>query len=559
MSERALFRSGGSGDRFALPRPSRFGGLFAAAPPPSSAEPPFRFSEKAAFGLLLLAALLARLVPVLFVPSMVWPDEIFQATEQAHRLVYGTGIEPWEFELAVRSWLLPGAIAGLMELARLFGEGPRIYLPVIAVAFAALAAAPVACAYLWARRFYGVAAAFVAGAAVAAAPEVVYFAGRTLSEAVSGNLLLVALYLLEPGYAPLSRGRLVAAGALFALVFALRIELAPALAAIGLWTLWKSGRERLLPLLAGAALVLLAVGLLDGLTLGYPFASLWRYVIDNAQVSSTFGVKPWDFYFLLEYGVWGMAIALPLLLAALGARRTPLLALCALLILLSHMAVPHKEYRFVYPAILLVAVLAGLGLGECARLGAASLRQHGRRAGVAALVSSAAAVLPWLLIAGRVWAAPNMTALRYRDHDFLLAASFVANGPDPCGIAVYARVKNIWGASGGYTYLQKPVPLYWPKDRKALLADGRAFDTLVYLRPSPALPQYKTAQCFGTVCVARRSGLCRPRPMAAMPVPRPLIPLAKAENIPVPRSASGRRRRLDRATEVLRRNRDRRE
>src|SRR4051812_6838058 len=67
-------------------------------------------------GVLLLVALaiLLRLVPILFVPSMNWGDEVFQTVEPAHRLVYGYGLMTWEFQLGMRSWLLPGAIAGLI-------------------------------------------------------------------------------------------------------------------------------------------------------------------------------------------------------------------------------------------------------------------------------------------------------------------------------------------------------------------------------------------------------------------------------------------------------------
>jgi GPI mannosyltransferase 3 len=227
-----------------------------------------QLAEIAGLAALLLTALLLRLVPVLFVPSINWGDEIFQATEQAHRLVYGTGLVPWEFEFGVRSWLLPGAIAGLMEFARLFGDGPRYYLPVISLAFAGLAAAPVLCSYLWARRFYGLRGAVVAGVVVAVAPEIVYFGARTLSEAVAGNLLVVALYLLERGFGIASRRRLFAAGTVLALVFALRLQLAPALAAIGLWAVWGDRGRRLPVLIAGAAAILALVAVLDTVTLG---------------------------------------------------------------------------------------------------------------------------------------------------------------------------------------------------------------------------------------------------------------------------------------------------
>ena len=61
---------------------------------------------------LALAALVAiaaiaialRLVPIVFVPSVAWPDEIFQILEPAHRPAYGYGLVT--FQLGVRSWLV---------------------------------------------------------------------------------------------------------------------------------------------------------------------------------------------------------------------------------------------------------------------------------------------------------------------------------------------------------------------------------------------------------------------------------------------------------------------
>src|SRR5262249_43210459 len=71
-------------------------------------------------GLALLTILSVglRLVPIVIDPSINWWDEVFQSTEQAHRLVYGYGLVPWEFQLGMRSWLLPGIAAGIMEFAR---------------------------------------------------------------------------------------------------------------------------------------------------------------------------------------------------------------------------------------------------------------------------------------------------------------------------------------------------------------------------------------------------------------------------------------------------------
>src|SRR5579875_1761113 len=193
-------------------------------------------ADAAAVAVLVSLAFALRLIPVVFVPSLNWADEIFQTTEQAHRLVYGTGLVPWEFQLHIRSWLLPGAIAGVMELARVFGDGPRYYLPMIAGCFGVLALLPVICCFLWCRRWFGLAAGFVGGLCVAVAPELVYMGDRTLSEVVAGHLLVLAIYLLAPGCRVGSAIRLFWAGIVLGLVFILRIQLAPAVALTALWT-----------------------------------------------------------------------------------------------------------------------------------------------------------------------------------------------------------------------------------------------------------------------------------------------------------------------------------
>src|SRR5258708_14473678 len=68
---------------------------------------PIRWSSErqlAAAGLVLLVltAIGLRLVPILVEPSLNWWDEVFQAIEPAHRLVYGYGLVPWEIQLGDR-------------------------------------------------------------------------------------------------------------------------------------------------------------------------------------------------------------------------------------------------------------------------------------------------------------------------------------------------------------------------------------------------------------------------------------------------------------------------
>jgi GPI mannosyltransferase 3 len=479
---------------------------------------------QAGLAFLVLVATALRLIPIVFVPSTVWPDEIFQTSEQAHRLVFGSGLVPWEFQLGMRSWLLPGVIAGLMELSRLAGDGPDYYIPVIAITFAVLATTPVICCFLWGHRLFGVSGGWIAGAAVAVAPELVYLGARTLSEVVAGHLLVAALYVLEPGYQVNSRRRRFAGGALLGLVFLLRIQLAPALVVVTLWTNKRVIRQRVPPMLAGAGAVLALAGILDAVTLGAPLVSVWRYFVYNVYygASSTFGIEAWNFYLLGELGVWGGAAATLLPLAAVGARRVPLLLAAAAVIFATHSGFAHKEYRFIYPAVLLVMISAGLGLAQMASWGEAWLRDRGNRGRAAALAGTAVALGWWCVVSLAVWMGPALADYRYRGHDQLAAVTFVAHGPGLCGLGLYGGDGKDWVDYGGYTYLHRSVPEYWPKNETEFAALAAGFDTLVYTKAPPKGLGFMPQRCFGQVCVARRVGGCASLPMLAMPFPEPV-------------------------------------
>ncbi|HUB95087.1 MAG TPA: hypothetical protein VL993_04170 [Stellaceae bacterium] len=470
---------------------------------------------------LVAVALVLRLVPVLLVPSLDWPDELFQATEQAHRLVFGTGLIPWEFQFGVRSWLLPGAIAGIMEAARILGDGPDVYLTAIAVVFAALATAPVVCVFLWARRWFGLAGALVAGSVVATAPDLVYLGARTLSEVVAAHLLVIALYLIEPGHPVASRRRLVGAGLLLGLAAALRIQIAPAILVM---IAWRVSRASVMPVLAGLAVAIAFAAVLDASTLGAPLASITRYVADNlfAGVSSFYGVSDASFYAWFEVSLWSVGLALPLCLMLLGAKRLPLALVAALVIVTEHQLVGHKEYRFLYPAILLGFMLAGFGLAQVAQHGKEALEARGIEPTAASFAAAATCILGWSIVSLEIWMAPGFAALRGVAHDGLAAASFVARDAKACGIGLSLDQGEHDWVYGSYTYLSRPVPRYWFKDKAELTATAPAFNTLIAIRPPPPQLGYKSVQCFGAACVFERAGGCIPLPMKSLPVPDPL-------------------------------------
>lgn len=464
---------------------------------------------------LLLMALALRLVPVVFVPSMNWGDEIFQTTEPAHRLVYGYGLMTWEFQVGMRSWLLSGTLAGLIEIARLAGDGPQYYLTAIALGLGLLACGPVACAFLWGRRWFGPAGGLVAAFALAVAPELVYFGARALNDVVAAHLLVIALYLLEPGYQVGDRRRLFAAGILLGFVCLVRLQLAPAVALVALWPSPGLWRRRVAALIGGGVVAWLCGAALDWLTLGYPLASVWRNFFYNIHlgVSSGFSVSPWYFYLLGELGVWGAVAPFVLLLAALGTRRLPLLLAAAIVIVAVHSAIPHKEYRFIYPAVMLAMVLAAIGLAQLAGWAEQWLRGRGVRPGLAVAIGAVAMVAWWSIVAHGAWSSGAIAGLRTRAHDELSAMAFVREMPGVCGVGLYGE--EAWVRYGGYSHLHRPVPMYWPKDAAGLAASVAGFDVLLYdSAPAPELG-FGEVRCFGQICVGRRTGRCEALPLPA--------------------------------------------
>jgi GPI mannosyltransferase 3 len=461
-----------------------------------------------------------RLLPILIVPNLNQPDELYQSIEQAHRLVYGTGIVPWEFQLGARSYLVPSALAGVMEMARLAGDGPRFYLPAIFGTLAALSTACVPVAYLWARRAYGTAGALVAAAAMALSVDAIYFGPRAGQEELAAHLLVLAAFAAAPGTGPLSHRRAIVAGILFGLVFTVRYHLAPAVALVMVWSSWGAWRERLMPMMGGALAAMLASGAVDWVSWGYPFASLWRNVDYNLfyGVNAAFGAASWRVYpaLLAYYG----SVALPfiLVLAVLGTRQRPMLAAAAVLIVIQYALLPHKELRLIYPSLLLVSMLAALGLARVAAAAASWLRAKGHRPAMASL----AAICLWAALALGEAASPGYGALWRQDEDALRAALQVASLPNVCGVGLY-RIAWYW--SGGYSYMHFAGALYVPADEAALAHEAPGFDVLMYRGARPASPGFETRQCFGETCLARRAGSCAPVPGAfTAPLPAALAP-----------------------------------
>ena len=350
--------------------------------------PPPRRGEWIALAAICAVGLALRIGLAEAFPVLHHPDELYQYLEPAHRLSFGAGVETWEYRAGTRSWLLPGLVAGLMRIVEPILGGPEGYLAAVRAAMATLSLSVVAVAFLWGRRTAGTSGAVIAGGCAAVWIELVYFAPRTLTEVAAAHVLVVALYLLRfPGAAP-SR-RFAWAGALLALALVLRIQIAPALFVAAAWACRAEWKARWAPLLGAGTAVLLGAGLLDWATWSYPFQGLFLNVWVNLVQAKAddYGVDPLPWYGWRLLQTWRWALV-PLALGLVVARREAMAVAVALTIVVAHSAIGHKEYRFVFPAIVIVVLLAGLGT-------AAIVRRVTDAGGARRALAVAAALLLW--------------------------------------------------------------------------------------------------------------------------------------------------------------------
>ena len=106
--------------------------------------------------IILGFALTARVFLALFSDNFSHPDENFQILEQAHRLVFGYGVIPWEFQSLARSWIVPGLMAAMLYPFKLLGvDNPDLYIPLVRILFSVVSLSMVVSAFYIGRRFGG--------------------------------------------------------------------------------------------------------------------------------------------------------------------------------------------------------------------------------------------------------------------------------------------------------------------------------------------------------------------------------------------------------------------
>jgi hypothetical protein len=482
-------------------------------------------AESTILAAILVAGLTLRVCLAIAFPNIYHPDEVFQTLEPAHRLVTGWGIVTWEWRVGIRSWLLPGILAGLMKLAGGRDADPHSYLTLITIVFSLTSLSIVAVAAAAGRRIAGITGLAIAGAVSASWYDLVYFGPKTLYEAVAANTLIIAVYLatcIATDNISITRRRwlVMLLGFLLGLTFWLRFHLAVALPFIAAWACRGKVRDLWVPLISGAMIPLIAFGITDWLTLGTPFQSVWKNVWINivAGWSTAFGTSPVLSYVSELAGLWRWAFVPILALAYAGARRLPLFALIAAVIIGSMSIVPHKELRFIFPAIPLIIVLAGVGTA----LMIERLRLLLWPAGAGWLPSSLA-ILAWLLTSAIIAISGSWPGLHTELHVLspyvIRAETYLHQRRDMCGLGLLGVH---WSGTRGYTGLHRPVPITEFVSSADFSDHASSVNWLLVntdLTSTPEIkallerddiPKFAIARCWRQVCVLHREGACTP-------------------------------------------------
>lgn len=417
---------------------------------------------------VLALAFAARAIVALSGDFVLHPDEIMQYLEPAHRLVFGNGVTYWEFFYGARSWIVPGAVAGVLKLLDVVGLGePRWYVGAVKLMFCAISLGIPAGMYFFARRHFGEASARAALVAGAFWYELVGFAHKPMTEFVA-TVPLVALLALCVRPAPDDTRTVLQAAFLAAIASAIRMQYAPfALVLLGIVFL-RTRQKALLVVATGA--FLFAVGVFDAVTWD---AGLFHSYLTNLRVNLVLGPmragESPSWQFILWSVLAGGGLSVLCVAASLRqCRRYGLLLALTVLILLLHSLQAHKEYRFVF---VIVPLWLLIGADLAARLASRVGGPHRLAATVATVFAAVSLagimnVLPYQDRVYRAWSRETRYMGFVRNHDPVFAAyRYLARASGVTGVwqpdRPYYRLP-------GYYYLHRKIPFYDQFSGKAL-------------------------------------------------------------------------------------------
>ena len=409
----------------------------------------------------LIAALLLRLGLHMFSDFVAYPDELQQYLEQGHKLVFGYGLVFWEWHWGARNYLLPGIVAALLLPFKWLGiDHPSYYVPFVEAFFCIVSLLIPWGLYHFTRQQYGETAGRIALLLGVVNFHLLAFAAKTLTGMLSGVMLAAAMGLTGR---PLIRGDAGAwlFGILLGVAAFLRYLYLPALGILWLAVAIAMPARWALRSIGGGLLAIAAYGLLDFLTWGRPFNSIYMHMLWNLNPSEGFHSGGGEIFYPQRLLFISAGCLVLTILAWLRQPRLHLLLmLMYLAILLPHMLTVHKEFRYVAPLFFLWIPAAGWLISDWGRRARLRWCRHDLARGLIGIQLAFGVLVAlgtindnWIYKVGHINKVNDQLGYLHNTPDFFAGITWLHEQEDV--ESVYFNVNNF-----NYYYLHRDVPIY---------------------------------------------------------------------------------------------------
>lgn len=405
--------------------------------------------------IIAIIGLCIRLVLVFVSDYLHHPDEVFQYLEQAHRLVFGYGIVPWEYRFGIRSWIVPGFISIWLFICKaLYLDNPSIYIPLVKGVMCVLSTSLIYFAYIIGRNISSEKAGRLGCIFVCFWYELVYFAHKATPGTLAIILLIGAMACIV---ADAGQRKPVLFGLLSALCIAVRLQYAPAVAMLVLYACFTWRRNEIFKAGYFFLLIIAVAGFIDYITWGDFFVSYYNNYLFNKvyRISEIFGTEPF-WYFPAFLTATSAGIFSIIVIMGFTQLRKVWLPLAGIIcIILPHSIIPHKEYRFVLAAIPLFLILTAIIVS-----GYISKYIHSSRQTIFYILLSLGLFI--ISIIGLIGKLPFEKEIYprplYIEEEIVKAYKYLYNEQD---LVAVLNTYTSWASAGGYYYLHRNVPVYF--------------------------------------------------------------------------------------------------
>lgn len=437
----------------------------------------FQNSDFLPFLAIFAISLFVRVYASMTSIAQIFPDEIFQTLEPAHKLVFGKGITYWEFKVGARSWLLPGIIAGIYKFLDVIGVKDPLYINIgVKIFFSIFNSLAVSTVYLLFRRHsLPKKEAFLFSLPLAVSYLLSYISVRTISESAALPFMVFAVYFASNYIEKESKKDLFFAVLSAGIAYMIRFQTCIFTFGLAISLFMTSKKRFQAALIFGFGFLGMMVlqGIMDIFTWGKFCQSLITYLDYNIirKVSDNLSVSPWYFFFEEFAGTFHpityISAVLLMILTIVRFRKNKSLFLFFfpfLFFFAIHSVIAHKQPRFIFACCFAILAMSS-------EFFAFLCNKYGRnRKNVAVFLS--------IFLLFSLDAFPHMKYAPLWNHSITKIDNFYGND---AGVekkfggvleteAELGRIKDLKRAylfgipqiwTGGYAYFHKNAPVYF--------------------------------------------------------------------------------------------------